>query len=133
MMTATVGSFGAVFNTPQAEHHLLEIDPKMYWIGIREGAAAGDGGRRFTYSLGQGDAGEPTEFPDQETPDRVIAALRERLAQEPGAVHVRIRADRNLPAELIIQTLTSALDSLRGETAGKVSRVYTEVSQKERS
>src|SRR5262249_28529811 len=26
MMTATVGGFGGIFNTPPAEHHLVEID-----------------------------------------------------------------------------------------------------------
>jgi biopolymer transport protein ExbD len=133
MMTATVGGLGGIFNTPQAEHHLLTIDPTMYWVGIHQGKPAADGRPRYSFSMGQGDVETPVEFKDQDSPDAVMNALRERLAKEAKAVQLRIRADRNLPCELVIQTMTAELEKLRGIGPGKVTKVFTEVSQKERS
>ncbi len=132
MMTATVGGVGGIFNTPPAEHHLLEVNAEMYWIGIHRGTPTADGVERYTYSLGQGDAGTPVEFKDQETPDAVMQALRDRLSQEQKPVQLRIRADKHLPCELIIQTMTTELDKLRGFAPGRIGKLYTEVSQKER-
>ncbi len=131
MMTATVGGVGSVFNTPPAEHHLLEIDPQMYWIGIQRGKPGSDGTDRFTYTFARGEAGKPEEFADQDTPDAVLQALRQQLAQEEAPVQLRVRADRDLPCELIIQTMTTELDKLRGKGPGRIGNLYTEVSQKE--
>jgi biopolymer transport protein ExbD len=131
MMTATVGGLGSIFQTPQAEHHLVEIDPKMYWVGIQDGAPGPDGKARYTYSLGQGETGEPTKFPDQDSPAAVMRALGELLAKEPKASQVRIRADKHLPCELIIHTMSLELSKLKGTGPGRISKVYTEVSQKE--
>jgi biopolymer transport protein ExbD len=132
MMTATVGAIGGVFNTPKAEFLLMTINPEMYWVGIHSARPGPDGQPRYTFSVGRGETEPPVEFADQETPAAVLQALREKLAGEQKSVEIRIRADSDLPCELVIQTMTAELDKYRGVGPGKITKVYTEVSQKER-
>jgi biopolymer transport protein ExbD len=120
MMTAAVATAGSVFKTPQAEFMLLTINPQMYWIGIHYK----DG--KESYSLGKSEAGEGQQYDSQ---DQLLKTLADTIQEEKGPVEVRIRADRDLPAEVVIQQLTPKLEKFRRQ--GKLRKVYIEVSQKE--
>jgi biopolymer transport protein ExbD len=119
MMTATVGGAASIFNIPQAEHMMLTINPDMYWIGIHYQNG------RPRYSLGKGDAAETPRYDSQ---DQLVQALASKLNEQSGASEIRIRADRDLPCEIVIQDLTVQLERFKRQ--GKLSKVFIEVSEK---
>jgi biopolymer transport protein ExbD len=119
MMTAAVGGAASIFNIPQAEHKLITVNPDMYWIGIHYQ----NGQPR--YSLGKGDTGPPTRY---ESRDQLLQGLARQLDDQTGASELRIRADREVPCEIVIQDLTVELEKFKRQ--GKLSRTYIEVSEK---
>jgi biopolymer transport protein ExbD len=120
MMTAAVGGAGALFNTPQAEYLLLNSKPDMWWIGIhyRNGQPE--------YSLGKDDAGDNRPYESREA---LIRGLAEELKGQSKPVELRIRADWQLPCEIVVQELAVDLERLKKTT--KLTKFYIEVSQKE--
>lgn len=118
MMTAAVGGAGSIFNTPKAEHKLLDSNPNMWWVGI-----ARDPDGKPVYSLGKGEGkGKPFE-----NRDALVRGIESDLQKEDGAVKIRIRADERLPIE-VIREMTADLEGFK--MRGKVEAIYGEVSEK---
>jgi biopolymer transport protein ExbD len=94
MMTAAVsaGMFSPI-DTPPARHQLATIEQGMYWVGLDK-----DKQGEPRYSLGKDDR-------DILKPGKALAPVLDRLRTElkdiGGEVRVRIRADQNLPNELV--------------------------------
>lgn len=119
MMTAAVGGAQSLIDTPKAEYRLLNTEAHMWWIGINRDA---DG--KPTYSMGTSDAGAGTSYPSR---DAMMSGFGSALTQADGPVTVRIRADRQLPIE-VIREMTALLEPMK--INGKVRDVFGEVSEK---
>jgi biopolymer transport protein ExbD len=118
MMTAAVGGAGSIFNTPKAEHMLLDSDARMWWVGI-----ARDQDGKPVYSLGKGEA-EGKQFENRAA---LVRGIESDLQKEDGAVKIRIRADERLPIE-VIREMTADLEGFK--MRGKVIAIFGEVSEK---
>jgi biopolymer transport protein ExbD len=122
MMTAAVGSASSLFATPRAEYLLLNSEPEMWWIGIHHN---GDP-PTAKYSLGKGDADRGVEFPSRED---MIRTLAEDLKGQSRPIEIRVRADWNVPCEVITRELAVDLERLKKQR--KLANFFIEVSQKE--
>jgi biopolymer transport protein ExbD len=122
MMTAAVGSASSLFATPRAEYVSLKSEPEMWWIGIHYNGSP----PTEKYSLGKGDADQGIDYPSREA---LIAALGEDLKERSRPTEIRVRADWQLPCEVIIHALAVDLERLKKQ--GKLSNFFIEVSQKE--
>jgi biopolymer transport protein ExbD len=124
MMTASVAGAAALVNTPEAQFGTQRGDPKMYAINI---TPANDS--TPLYALSQGDqvpikAKGETEL----TEKQVLQLLDERLASESEPVDIDIKADRNLPFEVVKQ-LTIDLEARHAK--GKIRALHAGVSERE--
>jgi biopolymer transport protein ExbD len=122
MMTAAVGSASGLFATPRAEYVSLKSDPEMWWIGIHYNPNSPP----ERYSLGKGDADQGVDYPSREA---LIVGLGEGLKGRSRPVDIRVRADWQLPCDVVTQSLAVDLERLKKQ--GKLSKFYIEVSQKE--
>jgi biopolymer transport protein ExbD len=129
MMTASVAS-GIIspIQTPPAEHQLADIAKDMYWVGVEKGL---DDELRFSFGDDTGTLLPPkTEIQDLER------AVKTQLDNREGPVRMRIRADLNLPIE-VVQGLTLELQGWEktmnaSRPAGKgplALIIYAEVSE----
>jgi biopolymer transport protein ExbD len=121
MMTAAVGSAAGVFATPQAEYLLLNSKPDMWWIGIHYRP-----GGKPEFSLGKGDAGPATPYESREA---LVGGLDRELKEQSKPIEIRVRADWQLPCDVVTQELAIDLERLKKQR--KVANFYIEVSQKE--
>jgi len=120
MMTSAVSSAASSIKTPEARINLITINPEMIWVGIDRGP---DG--QPTYSLGKGDSGSGTSFASRE---ELLAELDRRVKASPGRVDIRLRANRDLPHE-VVRDMAAAVEPYK--RGGKVGNIYGEVSAKE--
>jgi biopolymer transport protein ExbD len=128
MMTATVGALSEI-DTPEAEYLSRSIDSDMFWIGIEPGKPDLEGKPRYNYSLGQGETGGAmARFRDQYDQNELIKKVTEILQDQKTQVNIRVRADKRLPCELIVEDLTAALSPFKQQK--KVRQLFFEVSEK---
>jgi biopolymer transport protein ExbD len=121
MMTASVVGAAAFINTPPATTADLSSNPQMLWIGIDRTAD-----NRPLFFLGEGDKGAlegDAKLSEKELLQRLEARLKPNAKTE-----VRIRADRNLPYD-VVKKLTLALEALKSKRM--IGRVFAEVSERE--
>jgi biopolymer transport protein ExbD len=123
MMTASVATAAALVNTPDAFYGTqVASDSMMYSINI---TLAAD--RTPLYALSQRDQVPSKDRGETElTEAGVLQLLDERLKAEPGRVDVSIKADRNLPYD-VVKRLVVALESRRAV----IRKVYAGVSERE--
>lgn len=115
MMTATASTgFMSPINTPGAKHQLADISSDSYWVGVD---GKGDNGQ-----IEKDDAGKPRPWfslgKDNQPilaatlePEQIVQALAKNLEAGAGEVKVRLRADRDLPIE-VIKGITLELQGL---------------------
>lgn len=128
MMTATVGALSEI-NTPEVEYLSRSLDPEMFWIGVEPGRPDLDGKPRYNYSLGKGETGAAiARFRDHYNQTELIKKLTEVLNEQNAPVSIRVRADKRLPCELIIEDMTAALSPFKQKR--KVKQLFFEVSEK---
>jgi biopolymer transport protein ExbD len=121
MMTASVATAAALVNTPDALYGTqVASESTMYSINI---TLAAD--RTPLYALSQRDQG-PSKGETELTEAGVLQLLDERLKAEPGRVDVSIKADRNLPYD-VVKRLVVALESRRAV----IRKTYAGVSERE--
>jgi biopolymer transport protein ExbD len=107
MMTAAIQSGMFVpIDTPPAEHQLTSIKEGTYFVAIDKG----DKGE-IRYGLGKDDKELEAAAPDIKAP---LARLKKELDQVRGEVRVNLRADQQLPVE-IIKSATLDLQGLETE------------------
>jgi biopolymer transport protein ExbD len=126
MLTSTVG-LAALIDTPSARYKLLSADADMLWVGIKP---AENG--QTVYLLGGKEGEEAQQFNDR---GELLAGLDARLAGEKFPVKINIKAHRGLTFD-VVRDLTTALEDFKRtdqNPAGKVTEVFTEVSEKEGS
>lgn len=119
MMTATVGSAGSLFDTPEARYKLLSVQPEMVWIGMKK-----DEGGFIHYTFGKGEGGKGVEFGASKE------ALLRHLETELDArkmVDVNIQAAKDLPFEAVGNM---TVDLIPFKRQGKVANIYTGVREK---
>lgn len=144
MMTASVSS-GTMSSiaTPSAQHQLAQITKDTFWVGIDSKSAAGavekDGNGRPVPWFSYGNDSSKKESKKPLTPTlnlrEVLEALTADLKDAPsGEVKVRLRADKDLPIEIIkdttlaLQDLETQLNRSRG--AAKLTLTFLgEVSE----
>jgi biopolymer transport protein ExbD len=121
MMTASaVTTAASSINTPEAQFKGVAIGSEMLWIGIDRDA---EGQPRF--SMGKGD-GPGEDFPSRE---QLLATFKERLGAGPEGAHVRVRAHRQLPYEVVRDTIVE-LEKYK-MPRGKLANILAEVSEKQ--
>jgi hypothetical protein len=139
MMTASVtsGLFSPI-KTPAAQHQLAAVTKDMFWLGIdkknKEGEMekGADGRPLPWYSLGK-----ETETLHASSLDlgEVLATLEKTLAGMTGEVRLRIRADQDLPINLVtaatleLQDFESRINRGRGPEQRLKLVVSGEVSE----
>jgi biopolymer transport protein ExbD len=131
MMSAAVGA--GVFSpiaTPPAQHQLLKLSEGMYWIGVDAKDAEKKGAPVYSFGTDKEQKVEPTA-----DVAKVKSAFKSELEKLRGPVKARIRADRNLPYQVIqavivdLQAVEDAVNRGR-EKAGKVKlELSAEVSE----
>jgi biopolymer transport protein ExbD len=119
--------------TPPAEHQLLKLSEGMYWLGVD--AQDKDKKTAPMYSLG-------TDTQELVKPTIDVAQLKRGLVSElaklRGEVKVRVRADRNLPyqviREIILELQGVERDVNRERDPGQRVRlaIFAEVSEPKR-
>jgi biopolymer transport protein ExbD len=134
MMTAAVSSASSLIKTPQAfEGTGLTRDENMLWIGIDR---ASD--NSVFYSIGHGNSipaeGDRLYVDDPPSAPNAKSGLQKVLERfdgmlRQGPVEVRIKANRDLPYDLI-KKLTVALE--RRKSPSRSWKVFAEVSEAER-
>jgi biopolymer transport protein ExbD len=120
MMTATTGGAASLFDTPEAHNMLITTQPDMLWVGINKGK---DGNPE--YSFGRGDTDDGQTFASR---DELVRAFGEALRKEPRPVNVNIKANRNLPFD-VVSDMTVALE--RFKVMKLVANVYGGVSERQ--
>ncbi|HLJ92116.1 MAG TPA: biopolymer transporter ExbD [Gemmataceae bacterium] len=125
MMTASVAAVAAQVNTPEARFGAqLASDPRMVSINI---TLAADG--TPLYALSQGDQAPSKDRRETDLNEgEVLQLLDERMKEEPDRVDVSIKADRNLPFE-VVKKLMVALETRFGRRV--IRKAYAGVSEKE--
>jgi biopolymer transport protein ExbD len=118
MMTAAVSTAAATIRTPEAENKLISIDPDMFWIGIDK-----DKGEQPAYSFGQGNK------PGEQCASRedLIQKFTAKLREQSSTVNVRIRADQDLPYDLVREMIEKLGPFKRQQ---KIANIVAEVSEK---
>lgn len=140
LMTASVSS-GVLspIRTPAAKYQLATINDDMYWVGIDVKDSEGnkqkdkDGNLVPWYTLGK----TTEEFLERSsTIQPVLKDLASRLDQYAGPVRVRIRADQQLPIEVIraatldLQRLQDQINRSRDNANDRITiEVSGEVSE----
>jgi biopolymer transport protein ExbD len=122
MLTSTVASGGALFDTPKAQYKLLTISADMVWLGLRPGSSG-----EVEYSFGKSDQDRGETFASRA---EALQAFDHYLAEQKEPVKVNIRAHQKLPFA-DIRDLTVELEKYK--RSGKVLDIVAEVSEKEGS
>lgn len=140
MMTASIAS-GIIspIQTPPAEHQLSDLSKEMFWVGVDSKSIAGtiergpDGKELPWLSFGD-DMG--TYLQPSTEPQDLLRVIRDRMDARDGPVRIRIRADLNLPIEIVqnvtleLQGLERTLNASRPPGKGPLAFViYAEVSE----
>lgn len=143
MMTATVSSgVMSPIQTPPAEHQLAEIGKDMFWVGVDSKSGAGviergADGKELPW-LSFGDESGTFLLPTTRLED-VGRSIKNQMDAKEGAVRIRLRADLDLPIEVIqdvtleLQGLEKSLNANRPGAKGPLSFVIlAEVSEPKR-
>jgi biopolymer transport protein ExbD len=120
MMTATVGGAGSIFDTPKATYKLLNGQPDLPWIGMRQGE-----GGRIEYSMGAGEAGPGTNYDSREA---LLKGFEDFLGQQGQPVDVNIKADQHLPFDAVSDM---TVDLMKFKRARKINNIFGGVSERE--
>jgi biopolymer transport protein ExbD len=124
MMTSTVIIAATSINVPGAAKAFIQNPVGVWWVGIdrrvlqdgREGPPA--------YSFGEGEKPADADHRDL-TEAAVVEKLGAILKEQNALVNVRIAADRQLPAE-IVMNMAAALEKLKPTY---VREIHAEVSE----
>jgi biopolymer transport protein ExbD len=120
MMTATVGGAGSIFDTPKAQYKLINGQPDLPWVGMRQGE-----GYRIQYSMGASESASGTEYDSREA---LLKGFEQFLGQQNQPVDVNIKADQHLPFEAVSDM---TVELMKFKQAGKIGRFYGVVGEKE--
>jgi biopolymer transport protein ExbD len=123
MMTASVVTAAGLVRTPETQHGTqMASDPGMYSINITP-----DTDGTPLYALCQGDQ-VPSKEESRQTEAEVLQRLDAHLKSASEPVDVNVKADRNLPYD-VVKKFVVALEIRRGR--GLVRRVYAGVSERQ--
>ncbi len=97
MTTAVQAGLFSPIDTPPAKHQLATIEQGMFWVGIDRNKQG-----NLVYSLGRDE--REIQRPGKAL-QPVLDKLRSDLKDIGGEVRVRIRADQNLPNEVVREVM----------------------------
>lgn len=125
MMTASVATAAALVNTPEALWG-AQVASNANMVSILITRAADN---TPLYALGPGDQAPSKEKDEVDlTETALLKRLSEHLQAFPESVDINIKADRDLPYE-VVKKLVVALEGLRSK--GNIRKIHASVSERE--